>query len=168
MCLLKPIPRALGAPRRPRPRLARPLAGQGVVEFALVSLLLFTLSVGVLDLGRAVLARSLLTNATREAARAASVAPGDTAAIAKAARDRSPGLGLAASAVTVSCSTWGSASPVAAPQARSCDPASTSQIPVRRGDQVQVCVAHTLGLAAPRVVGLSTIAMAECARSIVQ
>src|SRR5438874_1818025 len=87
----------------------RARAGQSVVEFALVSLTILLITFGIVDIGRAVFQRSMLANATREAARYASVngQSSDINAVAAYAAQRSPTLNLTSSNVsTLACTRW--------------------------------------------------------------
>ena len=88
----------------------RPVTGgrsfaQATVEFAIVSILFFMIVFGTFDIGRGVYMYSELTNSVREGARYGQVAPTDTSAIQQRVVDKSPGLGLSTSDVTVTCST---------------------------------------------------------------
>lgn len=69
------------------------LKGQGTVEFALVIPIFLFIVCGIVDLGRAVIANNVVSNASREGARAA-IYPGTTdAAIATAINGQSAFLG---------------------------------------------------------------------------
>ena len=137
----------------------RPTAGQGVVEFALVSLTLMMLTLGSVDLGRGVFHRTLLTNAVREATRYGQV--NDRADLATyrsgvvAAANRSPSLGLTTSNVTIACSSWSSPT----------DGTDTYCTAANVKERLTVCIDLQFGLTAPRLIGLSTIPMRECARA---
>lgn len=138
----------------------RPWTGQGVVEFSLVSLTLMMLTLGIADLGRAVFHRTLLTNAVREATRYGQV--NDRADLATyrigvvaAAANRSPSLGLTTSNVTIACSSWSSPT----------DGTDTYCTTANVKERLTVCIDLQFGLTAPRLIGLSTIPMRECARA---
>jgi Flp pilus assembly protein TadG len=76
-----------------------------MVEFALVSILFLTVVLGAIDFGRAVYINSQLTNAVREGARYAQVAPSDTSGIKSEVKDKGAGLGLSDSDIVVTCSS---------------------------------------------------------------
>ena len=138
----------------------RPKAGQGVVEFALVSLTLMMLTLGSVDLGRGVFHRTLLTNAALEATRYGQVNDRTNLAtyrngIAAAAANRSPSLGLTTSNVTIACSSWSSPT----------DGTDTYCTTANLKERLTVCIDLQFGLTAPRLIGLSTIPMRECARA---
>jgi hypothetical protein len=75
-----------------------------MVEFALASILFFTVVLGAIDFGRAIYIDSQLTNAVREGARYAQVAPDDTNGIRLEVLHQGSGLGLKSGDVIVSCS----------------------------------------------------------------
>jgi Flp pilus assembly protein TadG len=82
--------------------------GQSMVEFALVMPLFALLCMGLLDFGRVVFAQNTVTQAAREAARVATLEPGDYAAkytqIRNKAKSMGVGLGLTdADIVGLSC-----------------------------------------------------------------
>jgi Flp pilus assembly protein TadG len=76
-----------------------------MVEFALVSILFMTIVLGAIDFGRAIYINSQLTNAVREGARYAQVAPDDTSGIKNEVKDKANGLGLSNGDIVVSCSS---------------------------------------------------------------
>jgi Flp pilus assembly protein TadG len=80
-------------------------SGQAMVEFALVSILFLMTVLGAIDFGRAIYIDSQLTNAVREGARYAQVAPADTPGIRTEVKHRASGLGLADGDIIVSCSS---------------------------------------------------------------
>ena len=82
--------------------LARPLSGQGLVEFGIAGTVFFMLVFGTLDIGRAVFQYSEVENAVREGGRVAKVKPCDTSAIQTAVLDHASGLGLVAGDVGIS------------------------------------------------------------------
>lgn len=154
------------------PRRVRCMHGQSVVEFALVSLTLLMLIFGTLDLGRGIFQRVLLTNAVREGTRYGMV--GDRTnlttyegQIVAAAAARSPSLNLTAANITVlGCSTWSS---VSDGSLADCDPAGPSgRLIAVPGARLTVCATYQFSLSAPRLIGLSTIRMTECARATLQ
>ncbi|HVX30347.1 MAG TPA: TadE family protein [Nitrolancea sp.] len=75
-----------------------------MVEFALVSIIFLTIVLGAIDFGRAIYINSQLTNAVREGARYAQVAPTDTTGIRSEVKDKGTGLGLKDADITVTCS----------------------------------------------------------------
>lgn len=77
--------------------------GQAVVEFAIAGIVFFLIVFGTVDFGRAIFMHSELTNAVREGARYAQVRPTQTAGIKDAVVNKSPGLGVTAADVSVSC-----------------------------------------------------------------
>jgi len=98
--------------RRTTPVSARPKRwsedrrfGQAMVEFALASILFLTIVLGTIDFGRAVYFQSQLTNAVREGARYAQVAPTNTSVIQTTVVGKASGLGLKSGDVTVTCSS---------------------------------------------------------------
>ncbi|MGA7670778.1 MAG: TadE/TadG family type IV pilus assembly protein [Nitrolancea sp.] len=78
---------------------------QATLEFAIVSILFFMMVFGTFDIGRGVYMYSELTNSVREGARYGQVSPSDSSGIKQHVVDKSPGLGLSTSDVTVTCST---------------------------------------------------------------
>jgi Flp pilus assembly protein TadG len=91
--------------RRRREQWSRGRSGQAMVEFALASILFFTVVLGAIDFGRAIYIDSQLTNAVREGARYAQVAPGATSQIQLEVVHKGSGLGLKTGDVTVSCTS---------------------------------------------------------------
>ena len=79
-------------------------SGQAMVEFALASILFMTVVLGAIDFGRAIYIDSQLTNAVREGARYAQVAPTDSNGIRLEVIHKGSGLGLKSGDVVVSCS----------------------------------------------------------------
>lgn len=77
--------------------------GQATVEFAIVSILFLMIVLGTIDLGRGIYMYSELTNAVREGARYAQVAPTSTSQIQDRVVAKAPGLNLSSSNVTVTC-----------------------------------------------------------------
>ena len=142
-------------------------AGQSAVEFALSSLLLLAMIFGMIDLGRIVFLRTMVTNAVREAARQGAIAPGDTPAMVAAAAARSPTLALSASNFTVTCSTWGQA-PTWAGTPLSCASGSVSPPTVSQLERITVCASYTIPVIAARLVGRSSITVAECEQASVR
>lgn len=139
-----------------------PLSGQGVVEFAFVSIVVLLLSVGIIDLGRGVYQRQMLTNAVREAARAGSLAPSNSAAMAAAGQRTSPTLGLTTSNFTVTCSNWDDSNSVYTGYSTANCSSSRSR------DYLKVCANYTFGLTAPRLIGWKTVSMNECNVTTIQ
>ena len=88
-----------------RPKGRERCPAQATVEFAIVSILFFMMVFGAFDIGRGVYMYSELTNSVREGARYGQVAPTDTSDIKQRVIDKSPGLGLSSSDVTVTCAT---------------------------------------------------------------
>jgi len=101
-----------------RPR-RRHTAGQAIVEFAIAGIVFFLIVFGTVDFGRAIFMYSELTNAVREGARYAQIHPTRTAGIKDVVVNKSPGLGIRAADVTVSCSPAG------------CQPGGTVQVTAR-------------------------------------
>ena len=133
-------------------------SGQSVVEFAFSSLLFLSLVFGMIDLGRVVFMRTMLTNAVREAARAAAVKPSmTTSELATTAAARSPGLALSDSNFTIACSDWSTPA-----NTRSCTSGSTNPKSVIQNEQVKVCATYTFTMVATRIVGRSSITTTEC------
>jgi hypothetical protein len=91
-------------PRQPE-QWSHARSGQAMVEFALVSILFLTIVLGSIDFGRAIYIDSQLTNAVREGARYAQVAPTDTAGIRTEVKHQGTGLGLTNGDIIVSCSS---------------------------------------------------------------
>jgi Flp pilus assembly protein TadG len=160
--------RRLGLSPHDKPR-AR--AGQSVVEFALVSLTILLIVFGIVDIGRGVFQRSMLTNATREAARYASVNSqwaNNVAAIADYAAQRSPTLALTSANVTVTCYKWNSsASPPGWDTYTNCVP-SSGQSALDIGDRLQVDVTYTFKTTAGLLLPLPPIQMSESAVTTIQ
>lgn len=96
----KPMVSAPGHGRRWHGR-----SGQAMVEFALVSILFLMIVLGTIDFGRAIYMNSQLTNAVREGARYAQVAPTDTNGIKQEVIRKGTGLGLTTGDITMTCST---------------------------------------------------------------
>ncbi|ACZ40599.1 TadE/TadG family type IV pilus assembly protein [Sphaerobacter thermophilus] len=94
-------------------------AGQAIVEFAIAGIVFFLIVFGTVDFGRAIFMYSELTNAVREGARYAQIHPTQTAGIKDVVVNKSPGLGIRAADVTVSCSPAG------------CQPGGTVQVTAR-------------------------------------
>lgn len=86
-------------------RTRRRSPAQATAEFAIVSTLFFMMVFGAFDIGRGVYMYSELTNSVREGARYGEVEPSDTSSIKQRVVNKSPGLGLSSSNVTVSCSS---------------------------------------------------------------
>jgi len=84
---------------------SRGRTGQATVEFALVSMLFLMIVFGTFEFGRAVYMDSQLTNAVREGARYAQVAPTDTTGIKNRVIGQSHGLSLSSGNITVTCSS---------------------------------------------------------------
>src|SRR4051812_9551939 len=116
--------------------------GQVAAEFALSSLLFLTLVFGTIDLGRLVFVRTMFAGAVREAARQASITPGDTTEIVAAAAKRSPSLTLGASNFTVTCRSFTTSLTI------SCAPGAVKEL-----DAIRVCGSYTFTAVATRIVG---------------
>lgn len=80
-------------------------SGQAMVEFALASIIFLTIVLGAIDFGRAIYIDSQLTNAVREGARYAQVAPTATTGIKDRVIEKGTGMGLTSGDITVTCST---------------------------------------------------------------
>jgi Flp pilus assembly protein TadG len=139
-------------------------AGQSVVEFALVSLTILIITFGIVDIGRAVFQRSMLANATREAARYASV-NGQSCCIdniAAYAAQRSPTLNLtSANFSTPVCTRWNAST-------SNWDSVSCSSSSVQLGDRLQIGVNYTFNTSASLLLPVPPITMTESATVTIQ
>ena len=136
---------------------------QSVVEFALVSLTILIITFGIVDIGRAVFQRSMLANATREAARYASVngQSSDINAVAAYAAQRSPTLNLTSSNVsTLACTRWNAST--------SNWDSVTGCTNVQLGDRLQITMSYAFTTSASLLLPVPQITMTESATVTIQ
>jgi Flp pilus assembly protein TadG len=141
----------------------RAQAGQSVVEFALVSLTILIITFGIVDIGRAVFQRSMLANATREAARYASVngQSSDINAVAAYAAQRSPTLNLTSSNVsTLACTRWNVST--------SSWDSITGCTGVQLGDRLEITMIYAFTTSASLLLPVPQITMTESATVTIQ
>jgi len=140
-----------------------------MVEFALSSLLLLTLTFGLIEFGRAVYQRAALANAAREAGRYGAISANlqtNPGGMAPRAASTAPPLGLTAANLGYACDRW--VPPTVSPSR----PGYWSPLPAcadaEPGDSLRVQLTHSFGFTAPRLIGLSSIAMTDSVRVTIQ
>ena len=198
MRLLRPLRRprrARGRPRPPRPLVGQGVVEFALVSLTFLMLTFGVVDLGRAVVARVMLTNALREAARYGLVgeRSAATVPGGTdctaatycGRVVAAAQRRAPGLGLTAdhftdaatspATVRIGCSQWTAAAgaafwdPAADGSLAACAPPSASN-PGGVGitGRLTVCAEYRFGLAAPRLLGLESIRMRECARVALQ